>query len=143
MSLFLYSWILRRVSRSLVTKNSPVRTQRCLNVYTTYITLGRRCMDVKTTLSAYWDFLALKKRENQKSKSKIFGRQKWCLFTFFGLLLFRFGFLFAIGFLLFAITSFCSYKTLLTFTLVRSRYIVTRLWLLVAWLACAFVDIYP
>ena len=30
----------------------PVRTQRWYNVYD--ITLGRRCVDVKTTLCAYW-----------------------------------------------------------------------------------------
>ena len=32
----------------------PVHTQRCFNVYTTSITLGRRRINVKMTLCAYW-----------------------------------------------------------------------------------------
>ena len=35
-------------------KANPVRTQRCFNVYTTFITLRRRCMDVKMTVSIYY-----------------------------------------------------------------------------------------
>ena len=33
---------------------SHVRTQRCFNVYTTFITLGLRRINVRITLCAYW-----------------------------------------------------------------------------------------
>ena len=43
------------VTKHKVFFTNPVRAQRCLDIYTTSITLERRYMNVRTTLCAYWE----------------------------------------------------------------------------------------